>query len=73
MADVIASQAVDRAQVLNDGILALQIVIKLYMESQTHGHLADETLYVVDHLIEPLVQPAEDLLKMLKEVGHAPD
>lgn len=73
MADVIASQAVDRAQVLHEGILALQIVIKLYMESTTHGHLADETLYVVDHLIEPLVQPAEDLLKMLKEGGHAPD
>lgn len=73
MADVIATQAVDRAQVLHEGILALQIVIKLYMESTTHGHLADETIYVVDHLIEPLVQPAEDLLKMLREVLNAAD
>lgn len=73
MANVIASQAVDRAQVLHEGILALQIVIKLYMDGAIYGQHADETIFVVDHLLEPLVEPAEHLLKMLREVSNAAD
>lgn len=72
MANVIASQAVDRAQELQQGILALQIVIKLYMNGQTHGqHAGEETIFVLETLLEPLVEPAEDLLKLLRGVSDA--
>lgn len=72
MANVIASQAVDRAQELQQGILALQIVVKLYMNRQAHGqHDGEETVFVLNALLEPLVDPAEDLLRLLREVTDA--
>ena len=67
MASVIASQALDRAQGLHAGVLALGVVVDLYLSSS--GKNIDDMIFLFDYLVEPLKQQAEDLVKMLREEG----
>ena len=65
MADAIASHAVDRAQALHQAVLALKTVSDLYMDSS--GQNIDNMIYIVDFLVGPIVDLAEEVLYALKE------
>ena len=68
MANVIASQALDRAQALHAGVLAMGIVADLYLSSS--GKSIDDMIFLFDYLVEPLKEQAEDLVALLREESN---
>ena len=68
MANEIAAHAVDRAQALYDAVLALKTVSDLYMDSS--GQDIDNMIYIVDFLVGPMVDIADEVLATMKEVAE---
>ncbi len=67
MADVIASQVLEKAQALHEAVLALGVVVELYMTSS--GKNVDDMIYIVNHLFVPIDVMADELLFLVREVA----